>query len=52
MLNYTITEIDVETEDEVGSYEDEYELDAVEVAIRDYIKAEIIPTGQFKDYWD
>jgi len=41
----TITEIDVETEDEVGSYEEDYDLNEVSVAIRDYIKADLIPTG-------
>ena len=48
----TITEIDVETEDEVGSYEEDYDLNEVSVAIRDYIKADLIPTGQFKDFWE
>lgn len=51
-LSYTITEIDVDTEEEVGSYEDDYDLDEAEVAIRDYIKADLIPTGQFKDFWE
>ena len=51
-LNYTITEIDVDTEEEVGSYEDDYELDEAEIAIRDYIRADLIPTGQFKDFWE
>lgn len=41
----TITEIDVDTEDEVGSYEEDYDLSEVSVAIRDYIKAEVVPTG-------
>ena len=48
----TITEIDVDTEDEVGSYEEDYDLNEVSLAIRDYIKADLIPTGQFKDYWE
>lgn len=48
----TITEIDVDTEDEVGSYEEDYDLSEVSVAIRDYIKAEVVPTGQFKDIWE
>ena len=48
----TITEIDVDTEDEVGSYEEDYELSEVSVAISDYIKADLIPQGQFKDFWE
>mmetsp|Transcript_25968 Transcript_25968/g.32336 ORF Transcript_25968/g.32336 Transcript_25968/m.32336 type:complete len:110 (+) Transcript_25968:2227-2556(+) len=44
-LAMTITEIDVDTEDEVGSYEEDYDLSEVTVAIRDYIKAELVPTG-------
>ena len=36
----------------MGSYEDDYELNDVEVAIRDYIKADLIPTGQFKEFWE
>jgi len=51
-LTMTITEIDVDTEDEVGSYEEDYDLNEVSVAIRDYIKADLIPTGQFKDFWE
>lgn len=51
-LSFTITEIDVDTEEEIGSYEEDYELDAVELAVRDYIKADLIPTGQYKTFWE
>lgn len=44
-LTMTITEIDVDTEEEVGSYEEDYDLNEVTVAIRDYIKADLVPTG-------
>ena len=44
-LSMTITEIDVDTEDEVGSYEEDYDLTEVSVAIRDYMKSEVVPTG-------
>jgi len=44
-LSMTITEIDVDTEEEVGSYEEDYDLNEVSVAIRDYIKADLIPNG-------
>ena len=42
-LSFTITEIDVDTEEEVGSYEEEYEVPDVNVAVRDYVRAEICP---------
>lgn len=42
-LSFTITEIDVDTEEEVGSYEEEYEFPDVNVAVRDYVRAEICP---------
>ena len=40
-LKMTITEIDVDTEDEVGSYEEDYDVDEVQISVRDYMKAEI-----------
>ena len=51
-LSMTIAEVDLDTEEEVGSYEEEYPLDSVQIAIRDYIKEDLIPTGQFKDFWE
>jgi hypothetical protein len=51
-LSLTITEIDVDTEEEIGSYEEDYALDTVSLAVRDYVKADVIPTGQFKTFWD
>ena len=51
-LTMTITEIDLDTEEEVGSYEEDYDIPEVSVAIRDYIKADIVPQGQFKDLWE
>ena len=50
-LSMTIAEVD-DTGDEVGSYEEDYDLAEVSVAIRDYIKADLVPTGQFKDFWE
>jgi hypothetical protein len=38
-----ITEIDIDTEDEIGSYEEEYPVSEVALAIGDYMRAEIIP---------
>lgn len=51
-LSITIAEIDVDTEEEVGSYEEEYDIPEVSVAIRDYIKADLVPTGQFVQFWE
>lgn len=51
-LSMMIAEIDVDTQDEVGSYEEDYDINEVSVAIRDYIKADLVPTGQFKDFWE
>ena len=42
-LSFTITEIDVDSQDEVGSYEEEYDVPEVAVAIRDYIKSDLVP---------
>jgi coatomer subunit gamma len=47
-----ITEIDVDSQDEVGSYDEEYDVPEVTVAIRDYIKADLVPQGQFMDFWE
>ena len=51
MMTFTITEIDVDTEDEIGSYEEEYAVADVMLAIGDYMKPELIPSGQFGDFW-
>lgn len=48
-----MTEIDVETQDELGSYEEEYEsIQDTEISLKDYIRPMAIPTGQFKDQWE
>lgn len=48
-----ITEIDVETEDDLGSYEEEYsQLQDLVLSTKDYLKSMVIPTGQYKDSWD
>lgn len=51
-LTFTITEIDVDTEEEVGSYEEDYSVSDVQLVLSDYMRAEILPSGQFKDYWE
>jgi len=44
-LTFTITEIDVDTEEEVGSYEEDYELPDVQINIRDYVHVEALAQG-------
>lgn len=36
-LSLKITEIEIDSQDELGSYEEEYSLDEVHLAVRDYI---------------
>lgn len=36
-LNFTITEIDVDTEEEIGSYEEDYDVPDIQLSIRDYV---------------
>lgn len=51
-LVFTITEIDVDSKEELGSWEDDYALDDVNIFVKDYIKPYLLPTGQFKDLWE
>lgn len=37
-LSMKITEIDIDSQDELGSYDEEYKLDEVTIAVKDYIK--------------
>jgi len=48
-LTLTITEIDVDTEDEIGSYEEDYPVSDVQIVMADYVKHEILPSGMFKE---
>lgn len=42
----------MDTEDEIGSYEEDYSIQDVQLQTSDFMKAEILPNGQFKDYWE
>lgn len=44
-LTFVITEIDVDSQEEVGSYDEEYDIPEVSIAIRDYIKPDLVPQG-------
>ena len=46
MLAFTITEIDVDTQDELGEYEEEFNSMApVTLGTKDYLKAYDVPDG-------
>lgn len=51
-LTFTITEIDIDSKEELGAYEDDYALDDLSILVRDYIKPLALPLGTFKDNWD
>lgn len=51
-LAFTITEIDVDSKDELGSYEEDYDLKELQLAVRDYLTPEVIPAGNFKTVWE
>jgi len=51
-LALKITEIDVDSGEELGSYPEDYALDEVAVAVKDYVVAQALPQGTFKDAWD
>ena len=36
-LKFVITEIDVDTEEEIGSYEEDYDFPEVSIGVRDFI---------------
>jgi len=50
---FLITEIDVDSKDEVGSYDEEFTaLQPVNLATKEYLKAQDLPRDTFKTYWD
>ena len=51
-LAIKITEIDVDSQDELGSYDEDYKLEEVSIAVKDYIKNYPLGVGQFKDAWE
>ena len=50
-LQVKITEIDVDSQEEIGSYEEDYNLEESSIAVRDYMKAGQ-GIGLFKDAWE
>lgn len=52
-LTMQITEIDVESQDDLGSYDEEYTtLQDLTISTKDYLKSMVVPQGQYKDFWD
>ena len=52
-MTFMVTEIDVESQDELGSYEEEYDtIGDLTLGTKDYIRSLEIPKGQFKDSWE
>lgn len=48
-----VTEIDVETQDELGEYEEEFtQIQDLAITTKEYLKAADLPTGRFQDEWD
>lgn len=43
ILNFTITEIDIDTEEEVGSYDEDFDIPNVDLTSADYIRPQMIP---------
>jgi len=52
MLNFTITEIDIDTEEEVGSYDEDFDIPDACVTVGDYVRPQRIESGQYKAKWE
>jgi len=51
-LQLKITEIEVDSQDELGSYEEDYALEPMNIAVRDYLTGQALLSGQFKTLWE
>lgn len=51
-LTFKITEIDVDSKDELGSYEEEYALEPMHILVKDYLTAAPLAAGQYKGLWE
>lgn len=51
-LQFYITEIDVDSQEKLGGYDEDYALDDLTLTVKDYIRANPLPNGQFRDLWD
>ena len=53
ILTFQITEIDVDTEEPLGEYDEEFNsIQPVQLGIKDYLRAFDVPQGGFKDAWE
>ena len=52
-MTFKVTQIDVESQDDLGSYEEEYgSIYDLTISTKDYIRGLELPKGQFKDSWE
>jgi len=52
-LTFHLTEIDTDSKDELGSYDEEYDqIQDLTISTKDYLKSMVIPMGQYKDQWE
>lgn len=52
-LTFKITEIDVDSQDEIGSYEEEYDsIYDLKLSTKDYIRSLDLPKDTFKSQWE
>lgn len=52
-MTFKITEIDVDSQDELGSYEEEYDsLYDLKMGTKDYIRSLELPKDTFKSNWE
>ena len=52
-MTFKVTEIDVESQDELGSYEEEYTaIQDLSLSTKDYIRGLEVAKGTYKDVWE
>ena len=52
-LQMQVKEIDVESQDELGEYEEEFtQIQDLSISTKEYLKAADLPTGKFQEEWD
>lgn len=52
-LTFQITEIDVDSKEALGEYEEEFtQIQELTITTKDYLKSHDITNGQFKNEWE
>lgn len=50
---FKITEIDVDSQDELGSYDEEFTaIQDIKIATKDYLHSLVIPKDKFGEMWE